>query len=420
MTENVVASIAEEQPRRINVERVRADFPIFARTVHQRPLVYLDTAASAQKPRPVIEAMRNAYEQSYANVHRSVHRLSYEATEAYEQSRSVVARFLNAPAAEQIVFTGNATEAINLVAASYGSTALRPGDEIVLTELEHHANIVPWQLLRDERGIVLRIAPIDDDGNLSLERFARVLGPRTKLVAFTHCSNVLGCATPAAEIIRLVHACGAHVLVDGSQAVVHVAVDVQALDADFYVFSGHKLYGPTGIGVLYGKADLLAGMPPYQGGGEMIEEVTFARTTFKAPPYRFEAGTPPIVEAIGLATAIRYLDEIGMERIKAHERQLLAATVEQLATVAGLRTFGKATNPAPIVSFAIDGIHPFDLATLLDQEAVAVRAGHLCAQPLMYRLGVAGVVRASFGMYNTGADVDALVAALHLARSRLS
>jgi cysteine desulfurase/selenocysteine lyase len=419
MMQDAATAIAEKAQGPIEVERVRADFPILARTVHGQPLVYLDTAASAHKPRAVIEAMSAAYERSYANVHRGLHQLSCEATDAYERSRSAVARFLNAATADQIVFTRNATEAINLVANSYGTTALQPGDEVVLTELEHHANIVPWQLLRERRGIVLRIAPIEDDGSLSVERFSEVLGPRTRFVAFTHCSNVLGCFTEAEAITRRAHDAGARVLVDGAQAVVHAGVDVQALDADFYVFSGHKLYGPTGIGVLYGKAELLAEMPPYQGGGEMIEAVTFARTTFKSPPHRFEAGTPPIVEAIGLARAIRYLEALGAGPIAAHESQVVAAAVERLSEIADLRIFRPATGKAPIISFAIAGAHPFDLAALLDQKGVAVRAGHLCAQPLLRRLGITGVVRASFGVYTTEAEIDALVSGLRQARAEL-
>lgn len=404
----------------LDVAQARRDFPILGETVHGHPLVYLDSAASAQKPRAVIEAMQAVYDHGYANVHRAVHRLGNQATEAYEAAREDVARFVNAGGADEIVFTRNATEAINLVAASYGRTALAPGDEVVLSEMEHHANIVPWQMLRAERGIVLRVAPIDDAGDLPLDSFAALLGGRTRLVAVTHCSNVLGTLTPIRDIVRLAHAAGARVLVDGSQAAVHRAVDVRDLDADFYVFTGHKLYGPTGVGVLYGKRALLGAMPPYQGGGEMIERVSFDRTTFKPPPHRFEAGTPPFVEAIGLAAAIRYLTSLGLDRIALHEHDILDHATQCLSRIDGLRLVGAAAGKAPILSFTVDGVHPFDLATLLDQRGIAVRAGHHCAEPLMTRLGIAGVVRASFGLYNTRADADALAAGVRAARDMLA
>ncbi|MBK8908731.1 MAG: cysteine desulfurase [Rhodospirillales bacterium] len=409
---------AAEAP--LDVAQVRRDFPILAETVHGQPLVYLDTAASAQKPRAVIEAMQAVYERGYANVHRAVHCLGALATDAYEAARDDVARFINAESADQIVFTRNATEAINLVASSYGRAALAPGDEIVLSEMEHHANIVPWQMLRHERGIVLRIAPIDDDGALRLDAFADLLGERTRLVAITHCSNVLGAVTPIRHVIGLAHAAGARVLVDGSQAIVHRRVDVQDLEADFYVFTGHKLYGPTGIGVLYGKREALEAMPPYQGGGEMIERVSFDATIFKAPPHRFEAGTPPFVQAVGLAAAIRYLTSLGLDRIAAHERDLLAYATEKLVNIEGVRVFGTTPEKSPILSFAVGDVHPFDLATLLDRRGIAVRAGHHCAEPLMARLGITGVVRASFGVYNTRAEADALAAGVRAAMDALA
>ena len=403
-----------------DVERVRADFPILSQTVYGKPLVYLDSAASAQKPRVVLDAMQHAYETCYANVHRGAHRLSQLATDAYEDARSVVAGHINAQSENEIVFTRNATEAINLVAVSYGRTMLHPGDEVVISEMEHHANIVPWHMLRQEKGIVLKIAPIGDAGELDLDAFAKLLGPRTRLVAVTHCSNVLGTVTPVREIVRLAHDHDTAVLIDGSQGIVHSAVDVRALDADFYVFTGHKLYGPTGIGVLYGKAEFLDSMPPYQGGGEMIEHVTFDAVTYKDPPHRFEAGTPPIVEAIGLAAAIRYVAGLGGDAIRTHERELLDYATGLLNDVGGVRIFGTAPGKAAIISFLVDGIHPYDLAAVLDRAGVAVRVGQHCAEPLMMRLGVDGTARASFACYSSKADVDAFVAAVGKAKAMLS
>jgi cysteine desulfurase / selenocysteine lyase len=394
-----------------DVERVRRDFPILARSVHGRPLVYLDSGASAQKPRAVIDCMRQVMEEDYANIHRGVHFLSQRATERYEAARATVARFLGARTSE-IVFTRNATEAINLVAASYGRHFLEAGDEIVLSEMEHHANIVPWQLLAAERGLKLRVAPIDDAGNLKLDAYAGLLGPRVRLVAMTHCSNVLGTVNPAAEIVALAHAQGIPVLLDGSQAVVHRAVDVKALDVDFYVFTGHKLYGPTGIGVLYGKSELLAKMPPYQGGGDMIRSVSFAGTSYKDPPDRFEAGTPAIVEAIGLAAAIDYVTALGQEAIAAHERGLLDYATSRLSAIPGLAIQGAAEEKAAIVSFTLEGAHPHDIGTIVDRAGVAIRTGHHCAQPLMERLGLGATARASFGLYSMTAEVDALVDAI--------
>ncbi|MCW5698767.1 MAG: cysteine desulfurase [Rhodospirillales bacterium] len=403
----------------LDVARVRDDFPFLDEMVHGRPPVYLDTAASAQKPRAVIAAIRDAYEHGYGNVHRAVHHFGHRATEAYETARNDIALFINAQSADEIVFTRNATEAINLVAASYGRSALRAGDEVVVTEMEHHANIVPWLMLRDRHGIVLRVAPVDDRGIIHIENLAALLSDRTRLVAVTHCSNVLGAVTPVRDIVRLAHDHGAVVLVDGSQAIVHQAVDVRDLDADFYVFTGHKLYGPTGVGVLFGKGNLLAAMPPYQGGGEMIERVSFDMVTFKDPPHRFEAGTPPFVQAIGLAAALRYLTAIGIGRIADHERSLLTHATAALEDIDGVRILGSAPEKAPILSFTMDGVHPLDLAVVLDRAGVAVRAGQHCAEPLMRRLGIDGAVRASIGVYTNRADIDALAAAVRRARKVL-
>jgi cysteine desulfurase/selenocysteine lyase len=398
----------------IESRRLRGDFPILSQTVNGRRLVYLDNAASAQKPSAVLDAMRDAYELHYANVHRGVHTLSQRSTEAFEAARRKVADFINARRATEIVFVRGATEAINLVASTFGRKMLQAGDEIVLSQLEHHSNIVPWQLLRDEKRIVLKVAPIDDEGNFLLERFADLLSPRTKLVAITHVSNALGTITPIAEIIRLAHNAGALVLVDGCQALPHTRVDVQAIGADFYVFSGHKIYGPTGIGVLYGKEAILNELPPYQGGGEMILSVTFDRTTYKKAPHRFEAGTPAIVEAIGLGAAIDYLEKVGLDWIEAHEHELLAYATDRLSALPRLRRVGTAERKAAIASFVIDGVHPHDIGTILDQSGVAIRAGHHCAQPLMHRLGVPATARASFGLYNTFDDVDALADGLQV------
>ncbi len=400
-----------------DVERIRKDFPILGREIYGKPLVYLDNGASAQKPRAVIDRLRQVYEQEYSNVHRGAHFLSGIATDAFEQARSTAATFINAASDEEIIFTRNATEAINLVAHSYAGTFLKEGDEIVISAMEHHANIVPWQLVRDRLGLNLKVAPIDDRGELLMEDFERLLGPQTRLVAITHCSNVLGTVNPAKEIVRLAHDRGIPVLLDGAQAAVHGKVDVRDLDVDFYAFTGHKLYGPSGIGVLYGKAELLDKMPPYQGGGEMIETVSFEKATFKAAPHRFEAGTPPIAQAIGLGAALDYVSGLGMENIARHEAELLAYADERLAEIEGLRILGQVPGKAAIVSFVIDGIHSYDVATILDRAGVAVRVGHHCAEPLMARFGVEATLRASFGLYNTRADVDTMVAALHKAKA---
>lgn len=394
----------------------REDFPILSRPVNDRPLVWLDTAATAQKPRAVLDAMRSFSETRYANVHRGVHTLGHAATEAYEEARLRVAQFIGASGADEVIFVRGATEAINLVAASFGRSSIASGDEIIVTELEHHSNIVPWQLLRESTGAVLKVAPIAEDGTLDLVQLEAMLGSRTRLVAVTHVSNVLGTVLPIGTIAGMAHAVGACLLVDGCQAVPHRFVDVQAMGADFYAFSAHKMYGPTGIGVLWGRRELLAEMPPYQGGGEMIASVTFERTTFKHPPHRFEAGTPPIIEANGLAAACDYLTELGLARICGHEAGLRAYALERLATVRGLRVLGAGgdhpDDRAGIISFVMDGVHPHDIATVLDGSGVAIRAGHHCAQPLMQRLGVPATARVSFGLYNTTDDVDALVAGL--------
>jgi cysteine desulfurase/selenocysteine lyase len=414
-----MSALGETARRRnaYDVDAIRRDFPILSTRVRDKKLVFLDSGASAQKPRPVLDAMRAVYEGGYANIHRGVYHLSQVATERFEAVRGTVARFIGAASPGEIVFTRNATEAINLVAQSFGRAFFKPGDEVVISEMEHHANIVPWQLLAQQAGIVVKVAPITDRGELILDRLDALIGARTRLVAVTHTSNVLGTVTPAAEIVRLARAKGVPVLLDGSQAVVHGRVDVAALDVDFYVFTGHKIYGPTGTGVLYGKAAHLAKMPPYQGGGDMIAHVSFAGTSFREPPHRFEAGTPAIVEVIGLGAALDYVSGVGIERIAAWEHELLDYATARLSEIPGLAIVGTAPGKAAIVSFTLDCAHPHDIGTILDEEGVAVRAGHHCAEPLMDRLGLPGTARASFGMYNTMAEVDALVAALRRVRA---
>ena len=392
-----------------DADSVRADFPILSRTVHGKPLVFLDSGASAQKPRAVIDAISQCYEAEYANIHRGVYELSAKATEAYEGARARVQRFVNARSASEIVFTKGATEAINLVATSWGGAFLGEGDEVVLSVLEHHANIVPWQLLRERTGIVLKVVPTDERGDFPLDAYEALVGPRTKLVALTHVSNALGTVTPVDEIVRIAHDRGALVLIDGAQGIVHCPVDVQAMDVDFYCFSGHKLYGPSGIGVLYGKESLLAAMPPYQGGGDMIERVTFERTTFAPPPARFEAGTPPIAGTVGLHAAIDYVASFDPAAVAAHEHDLLIYASERLAALNSVRLYGTAPGKAAIVSFTMDDVHAHDVGTILDRAGVAVRVGHHCAQPLMDHFGIAGTVRASFGLYNSRADIDRLI-----------
>ncbi|MGO8842771.1 MAG: cysteine desulfurase [Methyloceanibacter sp.] len=398
-----------------DVNRIRADFPILATQVYGKPLVYLDNAASAQKPQAVLDRLNQVYTSQYANVHRGLHYLANEATEAYEGAREKVAAFLNARRKEEIIFTRNATEAINLVAYTFGRERIKAGDEIILSIMEHHSNIVPWHFLRERQGAVLKWAPISDEGELLLDKFEALLGPRTKMVSITHMSNVLGTIVPIKEVVRLAHARGIPVLVDGAQGAVHRPVDVQDLDCDFYAFTGHKLYGPTGIGVLYGKKELLEAMPPYQGGGEMIGTVTCDRITYAAPPHRFEAGTPAIVQAIGLGAAIDYVEGIGRERLMAHEDALLAYAMQRLGDLNWLRIFGRAKNKGSIISFEMDGAHPHDVSTILDRYGVAVRAGTHCAEPLLARFGVTSTARASFAMYNTLEEVDRLVEALHKA-----
>jgi cysteine desulfurase / selenocysteine lyase len=395
-----------------DIETIRADFPILSREVYGKPLVYLDNAASAQKPQAVIDAMNNSMTLEYANVHRGLHFLSNAATQAFEDAREAVRKFLNAPSKDQIIFTRNATDAINLVAQSYGGMVLGEGDEIVLSILEHHSNIVPWHFHRERKGAIIKWAPIDDHGNFLIEEFAKLLTSRTKIVSITMMSNALGTITPVQDIIKLAHDKGIAVLLDASQMAVHGAVDVQALDADFVVFTGHKTYGPTGIGVLYGKAELLKKMPPYQGGGEMILEVTENNVSYNEPPHRFEAGTPAIVEAIGLGAALSYMGTIGAAAIAAHEKALLEHAMERLSKINSLRIFGQAKHKGPIISFTMDGAHAHDVATVIDRQGVAVRAGTHCTQPLLQRFGVTATCRASFGLYNTHDEVDKLADAL--------
>ena len=396
----------------LDVETLRSQFPILKREVHGRPLVYLDNAATSQKPHSVIEAERHYYEVLNANIHRGVHALSQEATDAFENARDKVRDFLKARRREEIIFTRGATEAINLVAHSWGRSQLKPGDEILVSEMEHHANIVPWQLLCEATGAVLKVIPIDERGALVPGAVESMLNARTKLVGITQVSNALGTVNPVAEIIRLAHAVGAVVLVDGAQAVPHLAVDVTALDCDFYVLSGHKLYGPTGIGVLYGKQALLEKMPPYQGGGDMISQVTFKKTTYNVLPYKFEAGTPHIAGVVGLGAAIDFVLSVGLEAIAAHEDRLLAYATQQAGQFEGLKIIGTVPGKASILSFVLKGVHPHDIGTILDNEGVAIRTGHHCAMPVMDHFGVPATARASFALYNTPAEVDALFGAL--------
>ena len=399
-----------------DVDKLREDFPALAMQVYGKPLVYLDNAASAQKPDAVLDRMHKAYVSEYVNVHRGLHYLANAATEGYEGARGKVAAFLNARRPEEIVFTRNATEAINLVASSFGGPMIGENDEIVLSIMEHHSNIVPWHFLRERQGAVLKWAPVDDDGNFLLDEFEKLLGPRTKLVAITQMSNALGTIVPVKEVVKLAHARGIPVLVDGSQGAVHLPVDVQDIDCDFYVCTGHKLYGPTGIGALYGKHAHLVAMRPYMGGGEMIREVARDVVTYGDPPHKFEAGTPPIVEAIGLGAAIDYMNSIGKERIAAHERDLVSYAQDRLREINSLRIIGTAKNKGAIVSFDMKGAHPHDIATVIDRQGIAVRAGTHCVMPLLERFHVPATCRASFAMYNTRAEVDALAQALIKAR----
>ena len=415
---NAVREVERETASRpaVDVARLRADFPILFREIHGKPLVYLDNGASAQKPSAVIDAMDHAYRFEYANVHRGLHYLSNTATARMEDARETVRRFFNAASVEEIIFTRNATDAINLVASSFGGMVIGEGDEIVLSIMEHHSNIVPWHFHRERRGAVLKWAPVSDAGEFLLDEFDRLLTPKTKMVAITHMSNVLGTITPIKEIVRLAHAKGIPVLVDGSQAAVHLTVDVQDLDADFYVATGHKLYGPSGIGVLYAKRRHLDAMPPYQGGGEMIEKVAVDVVTYAHAPHKFEAGTPAIVETVGLGAALNYMMQVGRDAIAAHEHDVSAYAHARFAEFPWLTVYGKSPGKGAILAFNVEGLHPHDVSTIVDRSGVAIRAGHHCAQPLMTRLGVSATCRASFAMYNTKTEVDALVTALQKAR----
>ncbi len=411
-----VTSAKSSQRRLFDPAVLRRDFPILAQEVHGKPLVYLDNAATSQKPRAVLEALQRYYERDNANVHRGIHELAERATRDYEQARATVRRFLGAADPREVVFVRGTTEAINLVASSFVRPRLREGDEVLISRMEHHANIVPWQLLCEAVGARLVVAPISDEGELLLDELAARIGPRTRFLSLIHASNVLGTINPVREVVALAHDRGVPVLLDGAQAAPHLPIDVQELGCDFYAFSGHKLFGPTGIGALYGRLDLLEGMPPYQGGGEMIRRVTFEGTEFAPPPTRFEAGTPNIAGAVGLAAAIDYLAALPWEAVRAHEERLLAVATAALEEIPGVRIIGAAAHKVPVISFAVEGVHPHDLGTILDREGVAIRAGHHCAQPLMQRYGVPATARASFAFYNTVADVDALVAAIHKAR----
>jgi cysteine desulfurase/selenocysteine lyase len=396
----------------LDVTAIRKDFPILAQQVHGKPLVYLDNAATSQKPKCVIEALTRFYQMDNANIHRGVHQLSERSTQSYEAARGKVQRFLNAANTREIVFVRGATEGINLVAQTYGRTHVGAGDEIVISAMEHHSNIVPWQMLCEEKDAVLRVIPINDRGEVEFDQFEKLLNHRTRLVAVSHVSNALGTINPVREIVNTAHGWNVPVLIDGAQAVPHMKVDVRSLDCDFYVFSGHKVFGPTGIGVLYGKEQLLEEMPPWQGGGDMISSVTFEKTTYNDLPYKFEAGTPNIAGVIGLGAAIDYLDQIGMDAVAAHEHDLLEYGTRALESISGLRLIGTAREKAGVLSFVIDGVHPHDAGTILDREGVAVRAGHHCAQPVMDRFGVSATTRASLAFYNTREDIDALVAGI--------
>lgn len=399
-----------------DIEKIRSDFPILERKVYDRPLVYLDNAATTQKPRCVVDAMSEEYFSVNANVHRGVHFLSQQATDLHEAARERVARFIGAASSSEIVFTRGTTESLNLVASSFSEAFLREGDEVLLTVMEHHSNIVPWQLVRERKGIVLKVIPINDAGEVDLEAYEKLFTPRTRLVAVTHVSNVLGTVNPVKQMAAVAHAHGARILVDGAQSVPHFPVNVQDIDCDFLTFSGHKVYGPTGIGVLYGKEELLDRMPPYQGGGEMISRVTFEHTTFERLPFKFEAGTPDYVGAHGLGVALDYVEQLGMENIHLHERELTRHAMEQLSLIPGMRLFGTAAEKDAVVAFTVGDIHPLDLGTLLDRLGIALRTGHHCAQPLMARFGVESMARASFALYTTRAEIDALVSAIDRVR----
>jgi cysteine desulfurase/selenocysteine lyase len=413
VTERLAADGRQMPHGTLAVWKIREDFPILRQQVHGKPLVYLDNAATSQKPQVVVDALQRYYAAENANIHRGVHFLSEQATQAYETARLKVQRFINAASEREIIFTRSVTEGINLVAHSYARRLLKAGDEIIISAMEHHSNIVPWQIVCEEQGAILRVVPISDQGEFLLDAYERLLNPKTKLVAVTHVSNALGSITPVQQIIDMAHRRHIPVLVDGAQAVPHFGVDVQQLDCEFYGFSGHKLYGPTGIGVLYGKAELLEAMPPYQGGGDMIRSVTFEKTIYAPIPSKFEAGTPHIAGGIGLGAAIDYLEGIGMEAIHAYEQELLAYATQAVSAIPGVRIFGTAAAKAGVISFSIAGVHPHDIGTILDQEGIAVRTGHHCAQPVMERFGVPAMARASLAFYNTTAEIDALVAGIH-------
>jgi cysteine desulfurase / selenocysteine lyase len=397
----------------------RQDFPMLSKKMHGHPLIYFDSAATAQKPQCMIDALQHFYQNHYSTVHRAVYGLATESTTAFNRVREQVRRFINAPKSEQLIFTRGTTESINLVAASFGKAFISAGDQVLISAMEHHSNIVPWQMICQERQAVLKVIPLTESGELDLEALRALLTPRTKLVAVSHVSNVLGTVNPIKQICALAHQVDAKVLVDGAQAVPHMRIDVQDLDADFYVFSGHKLFGPTGVGILYGKEELLEAMPPYQGGGDMIAQVTFDKTSYNVLPQKFEAGTPMIAEVIGLGASLDYLDKIGMEKIASYEGDLLQYAMESLKQVAGLRVIGQAKERGALISFAIDGVHPLDLATLLDLKGVALRSGHLCAQPLMQQLGVTALSRISFAFYNTHGEIDRFMQLLNEVRAKL-
>jgi len=422
MTLAAKAGLAARAPNahaELDVQAIRAEFPILERTVRGKPLVYLDNAATSQKPRFVLDAITRYYEDENANIHRGVHYLSELATADYENSRVRAQRFLNAAKSNEIIFVRGATEGINLVAQTYGRTHVGAGDEVLITAMEHHSNIVPWQMLCAEKGAKLRVTPINDRGELLLDEFEKLLGPRTKIAAFTHVSNALGSINPVRRMTEMAHRRHIPVLIDGAQAVPHMAVDVQAIDCDFYAFSGHKVYGPTGIGVLYGKAALLDAMPPYQGGGDMISSVTFEKTTYNKLPYKFEAGTPDIAGVIGLGAALDYVTDVGMDAIAVYENELLEYGTEKLSTIPGLRLIGTAAEKAGVLSFVLKDIHPHDVGTILDQEGIAIRTGHHCSQPVMDRFGIPATARASLAIYNTREDIDALAKGIERVREVL-
>lgn len=422
MTLAAKAGLAARAPNahaELDVQAIRAEFPILERTVRGKPLVYLDNAATSQKPRFVLDAITRYYEDENANIHRGVHYLSELATADYENSRVRAQRFLNAAKSNEIIFVRGATEGINLVAQTYGRTHVGAGDEVLITAMEHHSNIVPWQMLCAEKGAKLRVTPINDRGELLIDEFEKLLGPRTKIAAFTHVSNALGSINPVRRMTEMAHRRHIPVLIDGAQAVPHMAVDVQAIDCDFYAFSGHKVYGPTGIGVLYGKAALLDAMPPYQGGGDMISSVTFEKTTYNKLPYKFEAGTPDIAGVIGLGAALDYVTDVGMDAIAVYENELLEYGTEKLSTIPGLRLIGTAAEKAGVLSFVLKDIHPHDVGTILDQEGIAIRTGHHCSQPVMDRFGIPATARASLAIYNTREDIDALAKGIERVREVL-